>query len=63
MRLSPYIKGGADTRVLKDGTARITVGVREIDNALDGHDTPLSDLSVRNVGGYEIGRASCRERV
>lgn len=53
MRLSPYVKGGADTRVLKDGTARITVGVREIDNALDGHDTPLSDLSVRNVGGYD----------
>lgn len=53
MRLSPYVKGGADTRVLKDGTARITVGVREIDNAMTEHDMSLTDLSVRNVGGYD----------
>lgn len=53
MRLSPYIKGGTDTRVLKDGTARITIGVREIDSALTEHDMSMSDLSVRNVGGYD----------
>lgn len=35
--LSPYLKGSAEDRVLKDGSAIISVGLKEIDEFTDSH--------------------------
>lgn len=52
-RLTPYLKGNLEDRVLIDGSANIIVGIREIDEMLSKHDYTINDLANLNVGDYD----------